>query len=233
VKAIERALKSKPTSLFKRKAKHVLINLQTRFWSVDSSWKTISEVLVMNPNIFELAIREYSSTFGRSPNTFPAEMRPRRLTLGSSCRINEDFTEPLFSRVTHLTLLRSSDIYAERWDQWSCLAALSALTHLCLTANLSSLIVPQLLAECPRLRAVVTTWLGRTPPRVLLNAFSDMVTAPDARVVVTNVPYFYEGWEKGAWSGDDLWARVDDFIARKRRGEIEGMFFFLFRWIRY
>jgi HJR/Mrr/RecB family endonuclease len=50
------------------------------------------------------------------------------------------------------------------------------------------------------------------------------MAGPDARVVITNVPYFYGGWERAARNGYDLWARVDDFLARKRRGEIRGMY---------
>jgi hypothetical protein len=201
---------------------HVLLSMTLYH---DSKGETLSEILTMNPTIFELVLRDYSS----SPSTFrvdiPSEMRPQRLTL-NSFDFNVNFAEPLFSSVTHLTSLISTDINRERWERWSRLRAFPALTHLCFTANISGIILLQLLEECSGLRAVVTTWLTRAECRARVNAFSYVLTRPDPRPVVTDVPYFYEGWERGAWSGDDLWARVDDFLARKRRGEIEGIHLF-------
>ncbi len=41
--------------------------------------------------------------------------------------------------------------------------------------------------------------------------------------VATYVDY-YNDWETGARGGEDIWVRAEEFIARKRRGEVEGQF---------
>lgn len=177
----------------------------------------------MNPTIFELAIREYSPSLS---GFIPAETRPQRLILDSYMGLYElCFTEPMFASVTHLTLLQGGSYLTENWERWSGITALPALTHLCLAVNISRLILPQLLAECPRLRAVVTAWLPCVPSRAQVDAFLYVLTTPDPRVVVIGMAGFYDSWEKGGWTGNDLWVRADDFIARKRCGEIEGRSF--------
>ncbi|KAJ6477885.1 hypothetical protein C8R47DRAFT_1139726 [Mycena vitilis] len=153
---------------------------------------------------------------------------PQRLIIDgySSARI---YSDPMLTSVSHLMILEHDSVrQTVTWENWSGRAELPALTHLCLTANISRIILPDVLNKCPMLRAVVTTWLVRAESRARVEAFSYVLVRPDARVVVTDLPYFYSGgWEKGAWSGDDLWVRVDDFIARKRRGEIPASSYLL------
>jgi hypothetical protein len=216
MKAVQEALKSKPNNFLKKAIGHAILFSMHR--SDSSRIETILKILLINPNLFDLVLPEYPT----SPPV-PTEVRPQRLTIPArSWGSDLGLTHPMFSSVTHLTLLQSSDYSSERWERWSPLATLPALTHLCFTANVSRRILPQLLGACSGLHTVVTTWLTRAPSRARVDAFSYVLTTPDPRVVVTDVDYFYDGWEKGAWTGNDLWARVDDFIARKRRGEIEG-----------
>ncbi|KAJ7816251.1 hypothetical protein B0H13DRAFT_1923702 [Mycena leptocephala] len=191
LRAVEslRALESKLPGLV---VTHVLLSMTLYH---DSKGETQPKLLAMNPTIFDLVLRDYSS----SPSTFsvviPSEMRPQRLTL-NNFDLNVHFSEPLFHR--------------------------SPISHFSF---------PTISIECCGLRAVITTWLTRAESRARVEAFSYLLTRPDPRVVVTDLPYFYEGWER-AWSGGDLWARVEDFLDRKRRGEIEGIrLFCLLDWI--
>jgi hypothetical protein len=44
-----------------------------------------------------------------------------------------------------------------------------------------------------------------------------MCSTPDARVVLV-IPDFFDTWERGVKSGNDMWTHVEDFITRKQRG---------------
>jgi hypothetical protein len=46
----------------------------------------------------------------------------------------------------------------------------------------------------------------------------------DARLVVATYIDYYSDWERGAKGGKDIWIRAEEFMTRKRRGEVEGQF---------
>ncbi|KAJ7841413.1 hypothetical protein B0H13DRAFT_2365763 [Mycena leptocephala] len=227
--AIQRALESKPPTFFKY-VSHVVL-------SAEYDTKMVSEILALSPNIVDLAIRDYSDyIWSRDPHTFPADLRPQRLILERSFVFHVDLAKPVFFSVTHLTLLLSSALYEEHWDTYSGLGALPALTHLCLSASISGYILLNVLVECRTLSVVVTTWWDarlesgtRTRSRASVDSWTKswVPSRPDMRVVLMDLHYFYDGWERAAWTGDDLWARVDDFIARKHTGEIQATTYLL------
>ncbi|KAJ6582371.1 hypothetical protein B0H19DRAFT_1118189 [Mycena capillaripes] len=147
------------------------------------------------------------------------------------------------------------DRVPESWAHWTLgLPALPALTHLCVTDNIAKAIIPHVFTACPRLQAFVAfPWTepiprweqerARTSSEVAeemsrrasiavtrngarMVMFQRMVrTTPDVRVVLMAVPDFFDAWERGVRSGNDMWTRVEQFIVRKRRGEIEGRCF--------
>ncbi|KAJ7617701.1 hypothetical protein DFH06DRAFT_1342848 [Mycena polygramma] len=49
----------------------------------------------------------------------------------------------------------------------------------------------------------------------------------DMRFVVATYADYYDDWETGARGGHDIWAHAEEFIARKRRGEVEASDHFL------
>ncbi|KAK7042786.1 hypothetical protein R3P38DRAFT_325628, partial [Favolaschia claudopus] len=228
VEPLAHALKSKPPGFLGHAVKHALVTVSYTHWTTASAWETLSEILLLNPNIFELVIKKYTSyTSNSSLRRIPTGMHPKRLivqfTRDSGC--DADLTEPLFSCVSHLTLCQASPAMShETWDMWSHLATLPMLTHLCFTENIARGVLHQVLTECPNLLAVVILWQINSPsvskPRMDAFARSTLKTNADPRVVLVTIPRFYDDWERGAWSGDDLWFRVDDFIAGKRRGII-------------
>ncbi|KAJ6623348.1 hypothetical protein B0H10DRAFT_2213743 [Mycena sp. CBHHK59/15] len=67
-------------------------------------------------------------------------------------------TQRLFLSVTHLDILLTSDVPGV-WADWAHLAALPALTHLCLGKDILGPILPLLVVQCPRL-IVICTALG-------------------------------------------------------------------------
>ncbi|KAJ7918208.1 hypothetical protein B0H13DRAFT_1869686 [Mycena leptocephala] len=139
----------------------------------------------------------------------------------------------------------------ESWAHWMlALPALPVLTHLCVTVNIARAIIPHVLTACPRLQAIVAFWWTEHIPRdqrekslkspelvtemfhpalrtvarnrASMDAFEQrMCSTPDARVVLVAVPNFFNTWERGVRSGNDMWTHVEDFIARKQRGEID------------
>ncbi|KAF8212834.1 hypothetical protein K438DRAFT_1170936 [Mycena galopus ATCC 62051] len=209
-------------------------------WVTESEpkWQAISRILRFNPSIFELAIQMYSSTV-QSRDQVLMELRPARLTL----QFNRDYgdqvdaTKPIFTNVTHLTLLNTgqSPEHPESWAHWTPgLPAMPALTHLCVSDNIAWGIIPAVLHACPRLEAVVAFWAAEGILRTVnrrqrgVDAFEERALAlADNRLVLASAP-FWEQWERGARVGQrDLWQRVNDFLERKRRGQIAGIRYIL------
>ncbi|KAJ7776168.1 hypothetical protein B0H16DRAFT_1879572 [Mycena metata] len=133
-------------------------------------------------------------------------------------------TRPAFCHVTHLDMYQEENEHSS-WVDWSSLASLPALTHLCLSETMASDILHEVLAECPRLVVVVTAWW--TDDKEEVTSFAETLTSTDPRVVLMIVPNCSEDWKIGAEGGDDFWARAETFVARKRRGEIEKNCFVL------
>ncbi|KAJ6454180.1 hypothetical protein C8R45DRAFT_628434 [Mycena sanguinolenta] len=201
------------------------------FHEGESKWQAISRILRFNPSVFELAIQMYSSTVPSREQVLK-ELRPTRLTL----QFNRDYddevdpTTPLFLRATHLTLLNTtgSTSHPESWARWTPgLPAMPVLTHLCISDNIARGIFPTALTACSMLEAMVVFWAAEGILRSVerrrcgIDAFADYaLSLADDRIVLVTAP-FWEQWERGARVGRDLWQRVDDFIRRKRRGEID------------
>ncbi|KAF7350618.1 hypothetical protein MSAN_01621900 [Mycena sanguinolenta] len=140
-------------------------------------------------------------------------------------------THSLFHSVTHLELYRNENGQLG-WREWSPLATLPALTHLCLTRFLSEAILQSALANCPGLTIAITAFWAEfvsTPEEALewARTFAQGLTFTDPRIVVTVVLDHIDDWEKGARGGDDYWERADIFLQRKRMGEIESTCYLL------
>jgi hypothetical protein len=100
------------------------------------------------------------------------ELRPQRLHL--SLLPSNDWPEspwtrsilnsPLLSSVTHLELFMHTSEHTRWEDNWSPIAALPALTHLCLSEELAEDILRAALAECLRpLVAISGFWVSASP----------------------------------------------------------------------
>ncbi|KAJ7204043.1 hypothetical protein GGX14DRAFT_569640 [Mycena pura] len=150
-------------------------------------------------------------------------MRPTKLSFNSSSDQFPGslltFDHPLFTNVTHLDIalhLRFEDLECA-WAKWRPLTSLPKLTHLALSSQLAHEILPQLLTECPGLTLfMIRFW-------VLAEAveFTQTLSVADPRVVVVHaLANFLMDWKGGAYGDDDFWARGDQFVLRKRTGEI-------------
>lgn len=225
VRAVAQALKSKPSIFPQQPVRHLFLHERT-------GRETSEELLMTISSLDSLVLREYSATDTDLLRSLE-NTRIKRLAFFWTWDRGYyvDSTHAMFSSVTHLIIHREYDNpHGDVWEKWAPLAALLTLTHLCVSDFIASGILADVLSHCSRLRTLVTmwrqTWYDTTGA---CEKFSKDLPVADVRVVLmTHVDYWTE-WNIHAQGGDDFWVRADEFIARKRRGEIDGMAPFLRR----
>ncbi|KAJ7617594.1 hypothetical protein DFH06DRAFT_100398 [Mycena polygramma] len=130
----------------------------------------------------------------------------------------------LFRSVTHLELYCQADSLDPLplvWQEWSHIGSLPAVSHLCLSPRFHNDVLPHALAACPRISIVIAAfWFPSEESDAVELAGS--ATIRDDRCVVMVIQNYQTDWEIGARGGADSWVRAEEFISRKRRGEIEG-----------
>ncbi|KAJ7241613.1 hypothetical protein C8J57DRAFT_1560827 [Mycena rebaudengoi] len=151
--------------------------------------------------------------FGPYPIMLPAleKMQLRQLTVdlqGLFGITAIDPARPLFRALTHLRLL-------DRPPELN-FGELPALTHLCLPAHSTIGLISSTLANCGRLRMLVTMFKG-------LRYCKAPLPIDDPRFVVMSLSLeeSMEDWKFGAKEGRDFWFHAEKFVASRRRGEIE------------
>ncbi|KAJ7282382.1 hypothetical protein C8J57DRAFT_1463116 [Mycena rebaudengoi] len=124
-----------------------------------------------------------------------------------------DPRRPLFQALTHLDLWDGSD-----WVAKLPIAALPALTHLCVHGDHTSSFLLSMLKKCDKLHILVHMYWTQQDLRKRPEAVPDFV---DQRLVLIVLDKNIEDWAAGAKGGQDFWTRADKFVAKKRRGEIK------------
>ncbi|KAJ7446329.1 hypothetical protein FB451DRAFT_1291881 [Mycena latifolia] len=126
-----------------------------------------------------------------------------------------DFTHPMFTSITHL------DAFDDPRHIYARIPSLPSLTHLSLDTRVSSDVLKTLLENCPRLEILIVAFGAVAHDDVLEYARTTPIS--DVRFVV------------GLWPDYDapdglpnFWALADDFVARKRRGEIDAGCYWLY-----
>ncbi|KAJ7123486.1 hypothetical protein C8R44DRAFT_875677 [Mycena epipterygia] len=123
-------------------------------------------------------------------------------------------TYACFSRITHLEVM-------DDWEEadseiWSGLSLLPQLTHFSFN---SSYFVPsarELLEISKSLAVLVFLESGQDPsPAAELSH--------DLRFVQMGFMDWFEDWKMGVHSGEDYWSRAENFIAKRRSGEINAL----------
>ncbi|KAJ7171401.1 hypothetical protein C8R46DRAFT_1088318 [Mycena filopes] len=137
-------------------------------------------------------------------------------------KIAPELRRSLFAAITHLAILDIALDTAILTSFCAEIPHLPALTH-CSSYFFKDLIpadvLLQTLAEAPRLHLLLVLTHGKG---------TDMVSAVyDVRFVVANYDNYWDFWEAGAKGLPDYWSRGDDFVAKKRRGEIAAAQFWL------
>ncbi|KAJ7241566.1 hypothetical protein C8J57DRAFT_1244521 [Mycena rebaudengoi] len=143
------------------------------------------------------------------------KMQLRQLTvdLQGLCGITAiDPARPPFRALTHLRLL---DIPPELN-----FGELPALTHLCLSDYYSLNFISSTLANCSSLHVLVSMFQFRT-----LELYDQIHLLPidEPRFVVISLSFeeCLEDWKLVAKGGRDFWFHAENFVARRRRSEIE------------
>ncbi|KAJ6472876.1 hypothetical protein C8R47DRAFT_1145659 [Mycena vitilis] len=158
------------SAFLRANVKHISLTMPLLHRSTTADWQRVSGILLLNPAFFELVIRQYTSTESGLRQPIPAVMRPTRLTLqfgrDGAGIVSIDLTEPLFSYVTHLTLLNTPESrhHLPIQTHWAAeIPTLPALTHLCVSPNIAEGLVPAVLEKYMKLRAFVAAWLTDPP----------------------------------------------------------------------
>ncbi|KAJ7059447.1 hypothetical protein C8F01DRAFT_1370382 [Mycena amicta] len=125
-----------------------------------------------------------------------------------------DASAPVFSQLTHLTLL---DFSYDKLPPF--VSALPSLTHLALLQPPTCSIVQEFLAECPRLQILVLIasslhWAivaaASTTPRP--------TTLTDDRLVIC----VSKDWKEGVSEGHTYWDVAEEFVRDKRNGSVDA-----------
>ncbi|KAJ7934152.1 hypothetical protein B0H13DRAFT_2262563 [Mycena leptocephala] len=125
-----------------------------------------------------------------------------------------DFNHRLFSQITHLEVF---DYPSNCFD----LALIPHLTHLSFNKRVSHVVWLTLLRTCPSLRVLIG--LMRGLPTTLLGSPDEQDLARDPRFVTMYRPDALKNWAIGANTGIDYWSRAEEFIAKRRSGEVDAL----------
>ncbi|KAJ6463164.1 hypothetical protein C8R47DRAFT_1225281 [Mycena vitilis] len=126
-----------------------------------------------------------------------------------------DFEHPLFHSITHLTLLVAEGVPDALQD----IPKLPALTHLSLSPLIPRELLMTVLAKCPRMMLLLTQWHTSFEERYEADQIPCIY---DVRFVMRMYDDCWVELEDNAKGLPDFWDEADDFVARKRKGEIEG-----------
>ncbi|KAJ7511360.1 hypothetical protein B0H11DRAFT_1954829 [Mycena galericulata] len=223
IEAVANALKSTPAIFLQQRVRHLYV---LNFFSGRKGRETIIQLLGAISNIDNLIINRYSATDVALQRSL-RDVRVKRLGLVLTWDLGYyvDLPPASFASITHLIIYReSSNPQLDPWPEWAHLASLPALTHLCLSENITRAILSQVLTQCTRLQAFVTIWIPNPwhNPAQVAETFLESFPITDARVILMPALDHKAEWELGASGRDDFWARADAFIARKHSGEISG-----------
>jgi hypothetical protein len=213
-RAILAATKTKSRNFLHRAVRHLLVFSPGLGWSVEEG----AEVLKLCSGVVNLCIVGHLA----HPRILPILAEMHLQQLGGSLselfdyRSAVDLTHRMFAHITHL------DIFDHMVDTQSSaqIPILPALTHLCLNNNVPWDVIQTVLAECKKLDILANIWDSDFSDRARERAQD--VRVDDVRFVVGLYTDYLADWEAGARGRPNVWTKADDFVARKRRGEIEG-----------
>jgi hypothetical protein len=208
--ALLRAIATKPPKFFHDAVRHIAFVSYSPSISVDE----VKQILGVCTGI--LSFGSYSLFLDPSVASFLAETRVQRLALNLGSLFppgSANLDHPLFRYVTHLDIFDDSSLVELLPD----IPLLPALTHLSLDSDTPRKSALRVLQECSRLELLFVHWLDEGSYKS-----SQIPHVYDVRFLVGLCDEYWNDWELGARGGADFWARGDDFVRRKRKGEIEG-----------
>ncbi|KAJ7616136.1 hypothetical protein FB45DRAFT_237821 [Roridomyces roridus] len=136
--------------------------------------------------------------------------------------LDVETTPPAFSRLTHLEIFGEVDP-----DIWEELALIPNLTHLAVDDGWVD--GPLLLDLLDRFKSLHVLIMLCWPDRPTLDLDDEGMhqLVKDPRFVRTACLDRMADWKSGALTGVDYWSRADDFLARRRAGDINALRYFI------
>ncbi|KAF8202647.1 hypothetical protein K438DRAFT_1965139 [Mycena galopus ATCC 62051] len=225
--AVLASLNAKSDSFLAAAVRHVLVYASTR--SLDPA--ALESLLESCPGIVGLSI--IGNVAG--PNLLPVlgNMHIQRLSADLEQLFREDddaeesavdLQHSLFAALTHLDVLDDIDVEDEEPQalEWlRHLSTLPALTHLSFSSTPPNpQIVDDVLRACPLIHVLIVAFSisDKEGPDTYLEHSS----ISDIRFVMVAFVDYYRDWELGARGGEDIWVRAEEFISRKKGGDLEA-----------
>ncbi|KAJ7607283.1 hypothetical protein DFH06DRAFT_1018613, partial [Mycena polygramma] len=210
VHALLKAIESKPADFFHKCVHHLSLEYITMANAL--------RILGVCTGVLDLALAGHLASPDILPVLAPMPLQRVSTYLGVLFGGANNLAHPTFTCVTHLNAMDLDD--DGETGILAPLPALPALTHLALGRVVRPHAVQAFLQKRPHLELALSLWLpseqddfeSAQVPHVL-----------DVRFVTACCPRdYWANWEASAKGLPNLWSLGDDFVARKRRGEIEG-----------
>ncbi|KAJ6466782.1 hypothetical protein C8R45DRAFT_1106212 [Mycena sanguinolenta] len=222
--AVRNAMQAKPASFFDASVRHIYFRFVSQWTEAEAC-----ALLSLSPRLHSFGAVAYWSPAALPPilNGLHAVRRFSGCLediFGHTSAV--DLKLPFFQRVTHM------DVFENFGDaSWNdgrgglqiCtdFAGLPALTHLCVHRGVSEGLLNRILKECAQLQVLATKFDVADYARE--HAAATPITDGRYLVVVTGTDEeYWADWERGVRGGVDFWAAADEFVTRKRSGEISG-----------
>ncbi|KAJ7622346.1 hypothetical protein FB45DRAFT_1061880 [Roridomyces roridus] len=181
----------------------------------------IQPILSAASNVQDLWINNLTRDHWPIVSTMP--LRRLHCSLEAFTLPKIDFRHPMFSQLTHFELTFVPHFTEDVWSAG--LAAIPNLTHFAYNSDLELLsLSPTLLRGCESLRALIFLAMAHMP--ILARSTIDphlKDLARDPRFVQLVCTRYVRDWQMGALKGIDYWARADEFISKRRSGEIDAL----------
>ncbi|KAJ6464704.1 hypothetical protein DFH09DRAFT_1226298 [Mycena vulgaris] len=135
-----------------------------------------------------------------------------------------DFKHRIFTHITHLQIFDMSFPGGIDMGMWGGLALAPHLTHLCFDDEIFLPLCLTLLHTSTYLRVLVvlnTALVKRLDQPMLVGDKPALLN--DHRFIFMSCERYAQGWHTGARTGLDFWSWAEDFIARRRSGEIDPL----------
>ncbi|KAF8171019.1 hypothetical protein K438DRAFT_1853150 [Mycena galopus ATCC 62051] len=137
-----------------------------------------------------------------------------------------DFTHQLFSSITHLEIFDVPDNID--LDVWSALTRLAHLTHLSFDDRGYLQLCHTLLPTWQSLQVMIILVDTRMGVGVdILDGSGVTELAQEPRFIVMCCNEFLEDWIKSAHAARDYWVRAEEFIAKRKSGEIDALKYYI------
>ncbi|KAJ7480275.1 hypothetical protein B0H11DRAFT_2233398 [Mycena galericulata] len=204
-----------PPSVFRHSVRHLCLNLV---------FDPVAEfILSASPGVEDLWIVSYGAgNASLLPIISPLPLKRLHCCLEALFIPDTqiDFTHQLFSHITHLEIF--TDNNPEVTQPWSEIALIPHLTHLGFNYENFLHLSPAILNTCKSLRVLVFLMINISeyPPLIEEHPeLDDLVKDP--RFVQMACAQYIKDWQMGALTGVDYWSRAEEFIAKRKSGEID------------